>query len=330
MFRSVLIAAVAAAACCSFAQPTPIGPFVGSQSDGYETQTPFQFLPQYVVFNGAGTVDGVPSGSSALHITSGWSFFHVIFPHSGGRFMGGAGSNCEYNFPVPATRFGGYFGTNADVPDGTATFFDANGNQLGPPQPIIAPLGAWAWNGWAFPGGMARIVIRSNNAFNGFIMQDDMQYDGAVPSVAGRVTLEDWLGPVLGRAVTIQIYAAGGGSPLETHNTTLDAFSQYSVNTNLGPGTYDVYAKASHWLRRQRSSVVFTGAGAVGVDFSLVNGDCDGDNEVVIGDYAVLSAAFGSQPGDPNWNPEADLNGDDEVTIADFAILSINFNMVGD
>lgn len=167
--------AVGALAVAANSQVVPIGPFVGAASEGYETQTRFQFLPQYVVFGGAGTVDQVGSGQG-LHITTGWTFFSSVFPHSGDAFMGGAGVNYEYNFAVPAFRFGGYFATNADAPGATVVFYDANNNQIGSALAASAPQGQWAWNGWEYAGGMSRIVIRANNQFNGFIMNDDMQY----------------------------------------------------------------------------------------------------------------------------------------------------------
>ncbi|GIV16484.1 MAG: hypothetical protein KatS3mg022_1919 [Armatimonadota bacterium] len=47
-------------------------------------------------------------------------------------------------------------------------------------------------------------------------------------------------------------------------------------------------------------------------------------------DLGVLVAAFGSMPGDANWNPEADLDGDEEVTLFDFGVLVSNFGAVGD
>ncbi|MBX7135426.1 MAG: hypothetical protein K1X67_22385 [Fimbriimonadaceae bacterium] len=78
---------------------------------------------------------------------------------------------------------------------------------------------------------------------------------------------------------------------------------------------------------------LFFSSGAKSVtslDFSLTNGDVDGDNEVGIGDYAQLSYAYGSGPGDLNYIEEADLNGDESVDIADYAILSANYGEVGD
>jgi hypothetical protein len=95
------------------------------------------------------------------------------------------------------------------------------------------------------------------------------------------------------------------------------------------PGSYLVAVKPLPWLRKTVGPL-HTGSSHVGVDFSLTNGDIDDDNEVAIGDYALLSTSFGSAPGDPNWDPASDLDGDDEVTIGDYAILSQNFGMIGD
>jgi len=61
-----------------------------------------------------------------------------------------------------------------------------------------------------------------------------------------------------------------------------------------------------------------------------VSGDVDLDNEASIGDYAVLSGAFGTDVGDPLFVLYADLNGDDTVDIGDYAILSGNFGLTGD
>lgn len=130
-----------------------------------------------------------------------------------------------------------------------------------------------------------------------------------------------------GRTVVMEVRS--GGTAVQTENVVLGAGGSYSFAATVPPGTYDVAAKASHWLRQQVTGVSITGTGAT-VNFSLFNGDVDGDNEVSIGDYALLSTAFGSSPGDPNWDAEADVDGDDEVTIGDYAILSNNFGMIGD
>jgi hypothetical protein len=54
-------------------------------------------------------------------------------------------------------------------------------------------------------------------------------------------------------------------------------------------------------------------------------GDVNGDSVVDIFDLVLAALAFGSSPGDPNWNPVADLNGDDLVDIFDLVIIAISF-----
>jgi hypothetical protein len=54
-------------------------------------------------------------------------------------------------------------------------------------------------------------------------------------------------------------------------------------------------------------------------------GDLNGDGKVDITDLAMASAAFGSYPGHPRWNPAADINRDNRIDIQDIARVSANF-----
>jgi hypothetical protein len=56
-----------------------------------------------------------------------------------------------------------------------------------------------------------------------------------------------------------------------------------------------------------------------------IPGDLNGDGTVDISDAIILSAAFDSTPGAPNWNPAADLNGDGTVDILDAIMLAAAF-----
>jgi len=56
-----------------------------------------------------------------------------------------------------------------------------------------------------------------------------------------------------------------------------------------------------------------------------IPGDIDDDFMIGPKDLAWLSAAYGSTPDKPKWNPNADIDGDDKVGPADFALLSANF-----
>lgn len=148
--------------------------------------------------------------------------------------------------------------------------------------------------------------------------------------VSGNVILGDWLASPTTVPVTIEIRNVGSTTPIISQTVSLNASGNFSFNVNLAPGTYDVTAKASHWLRKKRGSQSSAGGALSGQNFVLVNGDCDNDNEVAVGDFAILSAAFGTSVGDPGYNAAADLNGDGDVDIGDFAILSANFGLTGD
>jgi len=145
--------------------------------------------------------------------------------------------------------------------------------------------------------------------------------------VGGSVVLGDFGGDVSTVPVTIEIRNPGETTPLETFVVNPDSTGAYRLVTSLY-GTFDVAAKASHWLRQVIPNVNLTAP--VTLDFSLTNGDIDGDNEVTLLDFGALVAAFGSIPGDSNWNPSADLDGDDEVTLLDFGVLVRNFGLLGD
>ena len=54
-------------------------------------------------------------------------------------------------------------------------------------------------------------------------------------------------------------------------------------------------------------------------------GNINGDGIVNMKDVAVVARAFGSRPGDPNWNPIADIDGDGIVDQTDLSIVVGNF-----
>jgi len=54
-------------------------------------------------------------------------------------------------------------------------------------------------------------------------------------------------------------------------------------------------------------------------------GDVNGDNTIDIDDVIIWANAFGSQPGDLNWNPQADLYQDSIIDIFDGVIIAQNF-----
>jgi hypothetical protein len=54
-------------------------------------------------------------------------------------------------------------------------------------------------------------------------------------------------------------------------------------------------------------------------------GDVDGDDDTDLTDLAALLAAYGSTPGDPNWNATCDFDADDDVDLTDLAFLLADY-----
>lgn len=151
---------------------------------------------------------------------------------------------------------------------------------------------------------------------------------GTTRTVSGQISLGDFGGTVTGRSVTLELRTPGTSTVLETKTVTLAADGSFSFTTSR-TGTVDLTAKASHWLRARRTNVALSGTSVTGQNFTLINGDVDGDNAVTVFDYDALSAAFDTSAGQPGWNPEADLDGDGSVTVFDYDILSGNFDREG-
>lgn len=181
IFRPCLaFLSAAALASVASAQVAPIGPFMGSLSESFETQSgQFTQCVNGRVFNN--TADLCTPGNSGCNIVGGWSFYCMIFADTGGQFFGSLAGYAEYSFDTPVQRFGGMFGNNVNVDDGIAVFFDASGNQLAS-LTIHAPANCtWNWNGWDAGSGprIKRVQVwgLSPQGNGGYLMMDSMQCD---------------------------------------------------------------------------------------------------------------------------------------------------------
>ncbi len=203
--------------------------------------------------------------------------------------------------------------------DGGQWFWLRTSPTLGQPFYLHNPAGGWGFGGNPVGGGW------NSEQDLSFTIEGRATPPGVI--VRGTVNLQDYSGDRTTVPVSIEVRAPGSISPLETHVVDMDSEGRYSFRTVLR-GMYDLSAKANRWLR-QTVPAVALGDDTI-VNFTLASGDIDGDNEVTLFDFGVLVNAFGSMPGDSNWNPSADLDGDEEVSLFDFGILVRNFGSIGD
>jgi hypothetical protein len=59
--------------------------------------------------------------------------------------------------------------------------------------------------------------------------------------------------------------------------------------------------------------------------YTPIPGDLNSDGIVNIFDLRIVAKAYGSEPGEPNWDLRADLNRDDKINIYDLVLISTNY-----
>ena len=111
-----------------------------------------------------------------------------------------------------------------------------------------------------------------------------------------------------------------GGSTVETLVTTVGAFGEYYVSPTSF-GTYDLVAKAGHWLSVRRNGVTIGEDTVVALNF-LYNGDADGDDSIGLGDLNRVLLHFGGT--------SADIDGSGQTDLADLSTILINFGRAGE
>ncbi|MCS6830260.1 MAG: dockerin type I domain-containing protein [bacterium] len=153
-------------------------------------------------------------------------------------------------------------------------------------------------------------------------------YEELATGIYGSVFLSDFVGDVT--QVPITICLRQGDAVIRSETVFKQPGRMFDFSFLLPPGVYDIAFEAPRWLRKVVLDVGVQAGFMTPVNVVLVNGDIDGDNEVSLFDFGALVSAFGTMPGDQDWNPYADLDGDGEVTLFDFGILTRSFGETGD
>jgi len=261
---------------------------------------------------------------------------------SEGQFIVNTDANevVAFGYPFPFYRFTLSYNSGETIRMGVRFFKDTDGRykviyragDRESPAIALSDQSIIVQRNWITPGGYLQAQIKAGDPNNGGVaVFNNIRWNGVLLqraySIRGNIELRGYGVDVT--QVPVGVELRQGGVPVSTQTITTDSAGNYAI-PNVVPGTYDVAFKASHWLRVVVPNVVVADSDVTGVDVSLTNGDVDGDNEVTLFDFGALVAAFGSAPGDANWNPDADLDGDEEVTLFDFGILVESFGAIGE
>lgn len=145
-----------------------------------------------------------------------------------------------------------------------------------------------------------------------------------------------------GSTVCINVTVRNEGNLTETFNVSAyyddDLIGTHTV-IDLPPGesetlifdwnTTGVQPCFNYTIRAEADTVPYETdtADNVGIDGKVkikMLGDINGDGTIDIRDITIVALAFGSKPGDPNWNSDADVHEDGVINIKDIVTVAIN------
>jgi hypothetical protein len=158
----------------------------------------------------------------------------------------------------------------------------------------------------------------------------DVSVIKAVPSktvACGNVTIDVTVANQGDYAEAFNVTAYANTTTLGMVQTTLTSRSNTTLTftwdtASFPKGNYTLSADAlpvPNETRNTNNSLIASWA------IVTIPGDVDGDFKAGLSDLHILAAAYGSKPGDPNWNPNADIDGNGTVNLQDLLILSQNY-----
>jgi parallel beta-helix repeat protein len=144
-----------------------------------------------------------------------------------------------------------------------------------------------------------------------------------------------------GYTLNINVIVTNKGNCIETFNLTLYANTTvietkqitlingasttltFTWNTTgFAKGNYTISAYA--WPVQGETDTV-DNTFMDGIVTVTIPGDVDGDFEVRLVDLVHVAIAYGSKPGEPKWNPNADIDNNSIVGLTDLVILAKNY-----
>jgi len=110
----------------------------------------------------------------------------------------------------------------------------------------------------------------------------------------------------------------------ETYITSAEA--TYSLtfklpSTDVRIGNYTVYVSSQYQSEKTTNTTTFQ---------VILVGDVNEDMKVDMIDIGLCCKAYGSEPGDPNWDPRCDVNNDGRIDMKDIGIICKNYGNTGE
>jgi hypothetical protein len=142
--------------------------------------------------------------------------------------------------------------------------------------------------------------------------------------VRGHVTLEMLATRVALQTLTMDLREPGTLNVVESHRIIPEEDGSYDLPV-WHSGNYDIAVKGLTWLRVVKNVTIVPNT--TGIDFSLTNGDANGDNSIDDFDFNGIIIDFGGLPSGTHGN--TDLNQDGVVDDFDFNKIIVSFGETG-
>ncbi len=160
----------------------------------------------------------------------------------------------------------------------------------------VAVINVTTSRSWAYQGMLVNITVTAKNVGEIAVSLNVMAFYDA--NLLGNVSVIN-LAP---NASTNEVFTLNTSGVILYHNYTISGQAAVPFDYNA---TNDVFVDGNLTVR--------------------IVGDINGDGKVRIDDILLCTSAYGSQPGDPRWNPYADVNGDGKVRVDDVLLVALNF-----
>jgi PKD repeat protein len=195
----------------------------------------------------------------------------------------------------------------------------------------------------------ATVIPFEFNVTNNYLSDGNVQIFTAIRDVAitDVTTSRNWIYP--GVSVNITVTAKNLGDVTESFDIKVYYGANLLATRSIvdlpsDAETVEVFTWATLGLIPCNNYTISAEATIVPYEFNTTNnvfidgyvkirhvGDINGDGKVDMKDIALVAAAFGTSPGHPRWNPDADITGptylvpDNRVDMRDVSLVAKNF-----